>query len=71
MSKIHAWILLVAIFAAVWPVISMVMFDDSCQRGFWRAYKDHLFGWVIIFGACFVICAAVFGFFSALEVISL
>ena len=70
MSKTQAWILLASIVVTVWPIISMVMFDDSCQRGFWRAYKDHLFGWMALVGICLGICAAIFGFFSALEVIS-
>lgn len=70
MSKIQAWILLASIVVTVWPIISMAIFDDSCQRGFWRAYKDHLFGWMIMFGICFVICAAVVGVVSSLEVLT-
>lgn len=65
----QAWCVLIFIVIFVWPVASIVLFDDSCRRGFMVAYKDHLLGWLALFAIGGTVSLAVFGFISAVEVL--
>ncbi len=69
MTDFQAWCVLTFIVVSGWPVASIILFDDSCQRGFWSAYKAHLIGWLAIFLVVGAICFAVFGFFASLDVL--
>lgn len=69
MSDLQAWCVLIFIVIFVWPVASIVLFDDSCRRGFAVAYKDHLLGWLVLVSIGLVISLVVFGFLSAIEVL--
>lgn len=69
MTDFQAWFVLIPIVVFVWPVASIILFDDSCQRGFWSAYKAHLIGWLAIFFAVGAIFFVVFGFFASLDVL--
>ena len=69
MTDFQAWCVLAFIVVFVWPVASIVLFDDSCQRGFLTAYKDHFLGWLAMFSIAGVVSFAVFGAFASLEVL--